>query len=559
VRQVIKALKRFLVSAAIFTACINILALSGSLFMLQVYDRVLPSHSIETLVALTALVVLLYVLSGLLDLVRTRLFARIGRYADLSLQGAVFDLNLKAATPANNVALSGSVFKDLEQIRNFLAGGGPSALFDLPWMPLYVVMLFLLHPYIGFLGLIGILSLVTVTWLADRAMSPYQKKVYALTGEANGLAQSVTFAAETVKSLGMAPRLRSLWSDRSLKAGESVIDAADTSAIYSGLSRFFRTSLQSLVLAIGAYLVITGKATGGVMIASSILLGKALSPVELAISHWRGFIAARDGYDRLERGLEAPPENPNVALPHPTEGMIVEGLTIGVGGQPPVLNNLNFTLQAGDALGVMGASGSGKSTLARALIGLWPLLRGTVRFDGATLDQWSESERARFIGYMPQEISLFAGTVANNISRFEVQVSSNEILAATRLAGAEQFVLGLPDGFDTSVGDRGTHLSVGQRQRIALARTFYGAPFVVILDEPNSALDAEGEQALIAAITAVRERRGIAIVIAHRPQILQAVSKLLIVGDGQQKAFGPRDEVLRAIIAPSMKKSGSAG
>jgi len=552
VSRALASVRRYFVVAAVLSGCINILMLSGSLFMLQVYDRVLPSHSIPTLQALVVLVIILYGFTALLDQTRSRLFGRIGRHVDRALCHAVFDLNVDAALPGRRTPDNTAPFKDVEQIRTFLASGGPSALFDLPWMPLYAILLFLLHPWLGALGLFGIVALAGVTWLADRATSPYQKAASALTAEAAAMADAARLSAETARPLGMTAALRDLWAERHLAAGAGVLDAADRAGRYSGLSRFLRMALQSLTLATGAWLVVTAKATGGVMIASSILSGKALAPVELAISHWRGFVSARLAFKRLEATLATPPVRPSVRLPAPHEQLAVEGLYLNVpGAAQPILADLNFTLEAGDAVGIIGPSGAGKSTLARALAGVWPLTRGTIRLDGSTLDQWSEDDAGAFLGYMPQSVDLFAGTVGQNIARFLPGAPSEKILAAAREAGVDVLVRGFGDGFDSDVGFRGAKLSAGQRQRIALARALYGEPFLVILDEPNSALDADGEAALIAAIAGIRARGGIAVVVAHRPNVLQGVNKVLVVGDGRQQAFGPREEVLRRVLNPA--------
>lgn len=552
VAAVLRAVRRYFVIAAVLSGCINLLMLSGSLFMLQVYDRVIPSHSIPTLQALCGLVVVLYGFQTLLDRTRSRLFGRIGRHVDLTLRDAIFDLNVESALPGRRTPDNAAPFRDVEQLRTFLASGGPSAIFDLPWMPLYAVLLFMLHPYLGCLGLAGIVALAGLTWLADRMTSPYTKAAGALNAEANALADAARLSAETVRPLGMTAALRINWAEKHLAAGAAVLDASDRSGNFSGLSKFVRMALQSLTLATGAFLVVTGKATGGVMIASSILSGKALAPVELAISHWRGFVSARLAFRRLEAALTAPKSAPDIRLPRPKGSLAVSGLYLNVPGESqPILANLAFTLEAGDAVGIIGPSGAGKSTLARALAGVWPLTRGTIRLDGSTLDQWSEADAGAFLGYLPQSVDLFAGTIGQNIARFQRDASSEAVLSAAEEAGVDALIRGFAQGFETEVGVRGAKLSAGQRQRVALARALYGEPFLVILDEPNSALDADGEAALVAAITGVRQRGGIVVVVAHRPNVLQCVNKVLVVGDGQQQAFGPREEVLRRVLNPA--------
>jgi len=546
---VLRSTKDVLIAAAIFSGVINVLALSGSLFMLQVYDRVLPSRSLPTLAALVVLIVVVYAFTAALELVRTRLFARLGRHVDAALGPSIFELSVRRAFGGTQ-APSAAPFRDLEQLRSFFSGGGPAAIFDLPWTPLYVVLLFMLHPLIGVMGVAGIISLSFLTWRTDRATGPTQREGAQATAEANALAETTRRAAETITPMGMTAAFKREWTAKNQEAGRAVLSSGDATSLYGGVSRFIRMALQSLVLALGAALVISGEASGGVMIASSILLGRALAPVELAIAHWKGFVGARQAYGRLQQSLEAPATAPETELPAPFSRLVVEGLFVAAGGGQPFLRDISFDLQAGDALGVIGPSGAGKSTLGRALVGALPAAKGAVRLDGSTLDQWSEDARGRFVGYLPQEVELFSGTVSRNIGRFRQDATSEAVVRAAEVAGVAGFVRGLQGGFDAEVGDRGGRLSAGQKQRIALARALYEEPFLVVLDEPNSALDAEGEAGLTNAISAVRARGGIAIVIAHRSAALQATNKVLMLQGGQQKAFGPRDEVLKRVLAP---------
>jgi PrtD family type I secretion system ABC transporter len=558
VATALKSAKPSFVAAAVFSGFINILTLSGSIFMLQVYDRVLPSQSLPTLLALVALVISLYVFQSLLGMVRTMLFARIGRFFDLSLRNAVFHLNIEIGLPGRAIAGT-APFRDLEQIRTFLATGGPAAIFDLPWMPLYLLALFLIHPLLGCLGLAGIIGLSAIAWRADKKVTPLQKASISESYEANALAESARMASETLKPLGMTASVGARWAATNARAGDAVIYASDMTNSFGAVSQFVRTALQSLALALGAYLVITGKATGGVMIASSILLGRALSPVELTISHWRSFIGAREAYMRLDKSLKSRAPAPATRLPAPTRGIAVETLMLASpAGSKPLLQNINFELFAGDALGIIGPSGAGKSSLVRSLVGVWPVARGSIRLDGAMLDQWTEADSGTFIGYLPQAVELFSGTIAENIARFDPEATSEDVLKAADISGVGELVRGMEKGFETEVGFRGANLSAGQRQRIALARALYKDPFLVVLDEPNSALDTEGEQALIHAISRVRERGGIVIMVAHRPNILQPINKVLMLGLGTQRAFGPRDEILKRVLSPVPVAAGGA-
>ena len=539
----------FLATAG-FSGAINILMLSGSLFMLQVYDRVLASRSVPTLMALVILIVILYTFQGALEMLRSRIFARIGRSIDSRLSDCAFDAYLERGMPGGGKAQAHSPFRDIEQLRSFLSSGGPSALFDLPWMPLYAALLFGLHAWLGYIGLAGIVTLSILTVLTDRFSSEHQRQATLKSNEAAQLAEASRRNAEAVLPLGMAAHLLQRWRGVAQEAAVAQLSGSDVTSLFAALSRFARMSLQSLVLALGAYLVIAGEVTGGVMIASSILLGRALAPVELAIANWKGFIGARQSYRRLQNDLKAPLPAALVALPAPSQRMEVDKLTVTAEGvAEPILRDIGFSLAAGDGLGIIGPSGSGKSTLARALIGVWAPARGTIRLDGATLDQWTRLQAGRFLGYLPQQIELLAGTVAQNIARFDPGATSEEVLRAAQLAGVDDLVRRLPQGFDTQVGEGGQRLSAGQRQRIALARALFRDPFLVIMDEPNSNLDSAGDEALSRAVASVRARGGIVIVIAHRPSALAEVSVILTLGDGRAQAFSPKEEVLRQVLA----------
>jgi ATP-binding cassette subfamily C protein len=538
------------VAIAGFSGAINLLTLSGSLFMMQVYDRVLPSQSLATLQALVLLILVLYGFQTVLESVRSRLFARVGQQIDGDLAPLVFATNIRRGMHGQ-ASQQSAPFRDLEQIRNFLSGGGPSAIFDLPWLPIYLVLLFLLHPYLGLFGVAGAATLSVLAYVTDKATRPLQSRSSGLAAEAGQAAESARRSAETVGPLGMTRTLSSRWQGRHSDAGAAVLDASDVAGRFGGMTRMVRLSLQSLVLAMGAWLVIQGEASGGVMFASSILLGRALAPVELAIAHWRGFVGARQALGRLNDslGATAAASEPGVALPPPSSTVIGEALSVAApGARTPYVRGVRFELQAGDAMGVIGPSGSGKSTLARALVGAWPIIGGALRLDGSTLDQWSEEAAGRLIGYLPQQVDLFAGTIGENIARFDPDARSEDILKAAEHGGVDALIRSMPDGFDTQVGEGGGLLSAGQRQRIALARALYGDPFFVVLDEPNSALDSDGEMALIRAIQSVRARGGVAVIIAHRQSAIQSANKVLVLADGVQRAFGARDEVLKRVL-----------
>ena len=546
---VLHGLKRPLLTAAVFSGFINVLTLGSPLFMLQVYDRVLPSHNLDTLVAFILLFVVVFAFNAALENTRSRLFARMGAFVDRSLSDAVYTLNIGMGLPGRPAPVS-SPFRDLEQLRSFLTSGGPGALFDLVWTPLYVAFMFLLHPWMGVFTLCCIALLAGVTLMTHRLASPLQVRALQNAQEANTLAESIRQSAETLVPTGMSGRFRALWQQKNETAGADLIAAADRSTGFNSLSRFLRITMQSLILALGAFLLLRNEASGGIIIAGSILLGRALAPVESTIGQWRGFVAARLAFGRLKESLRKLPDEPALRLPPPQRQLSVQQLSVGLPGKPqPLLHNVNFELLAGDGMAVLGPSGAGKSTLARALVGLLPAARGRIAFDGSLLAQWREEDAGRFLGCMSQTVELFAGTVAQNIARFDLQASDADILKAAEVAGVDRLVRGFDKGFETEVGPRGSYLSAGQRQRVALARALYGDPFVLVLDEPNAALDHEGEAALLRAIEAVRRRQGIVIVIAHRLSTLKGINKVLVLEKGQQAAFGPRDDVLKEAAA----------
>lgn len=537
-----------LLAVGVFSAALNILALSGTIYMLQLYDRVLPSHSLPTLVALTVLMAILYLAYAVLDLIRTKMMARIGvrierRLRERVLRGVML---LPLRRPSNGDGLQ--PVRDLDQIRGFLSSLGPTALFDLPWIPFYLIIVYLLHPWLGLLGLAGALVLAVLALLTElRSRAP--SRDVSLTGtDRQALGEAVFRNAEAVRALGMTQRMSDRWWHVSESHLAQNVRMADVVGTYGSLTKVFRMALQSAVLGLGAYLTIKGQTTGGVMIAASILVARAVAPVEVAVAHWRGFVAARQSWSRLSRLLAATEQPVTVLdLEAPSKTLEVEGIWAAPPGhQRAVVHNVSFRLEAGEGLGIIGPSASGKSTLVRMIAGVWLPMRGHVRLDGATLDQWSPDALGRHIGYLPQSIELFAGTVAENVARFDPAASSETVMAAARAAGVHDMILRLPDGYQTQIGPDGVNLSAGQRQRIALARALYGNPFLVILDEPNSNLDAAGDAALSQAIQSVRSRGGIALVVAHRPSALAGLDHVLILNEGRVQAFGAKDEVLRA-------------
>jgi ATP-binding cassette, subfamily C, type I secretion system permease/ATPase len=536
----------------LFSCLINLLMLTGPLFMLQVYDRVLSSRSVPTLVVLAVLVAALYLFQGLLIAIRGRVLLRIGASLDATLSGRVYDAVIRM--PLSLGKSEGlQPIRDLDQLRTFVSSPGPAALFDLPWVPFYVAVCYLFHPWIGIAAATGAAILFVLTLITEAVTREPARKSASLASSRLALAEASRRNAEVLRALGMGHRLARRWNDTNRDYRRSQGRAADIAGALSSASRAFRMLLQSFALGLGAYLVIEGQLTAGVIIASSILISRAVAPIELAIANWRGFVAARQSWYRLGELLARLPaaEEP-LALPAPQASLAVENVSAAPPGERRVvLQDVGFTLEAGAGLGVIGPSAAGKSSLARLLVDVWPPARGKVRLDGAALEQWSPERLGAHIGYLPQDVELFDGTIAENIARFEPEAAADDIIDAAQTAGVHELILNLPNGYETRVGEGGASLSAGQRQRIALARALYGDPFLVVLDEPNSNLDADGEQALTRAILNVRERGGIVVVIAHRPSALAAVDQVLVLAQGRQQALGPKEEVLRSVLRPT--------
>jgi len=540
------------VGAGIMSCIINLLYLTGSMFMLEVYDRVLPSGSVPTLIALMVLAGGLYIAQGILDLIRGRLLGRIGTALDEALNARVFEtvVKLPLLIGARNEGLQ--PLRDLDNVRSFLSGMGPGALFDLPWLPLYLGICFAFHVLIGITALIGAIILVTLTLITEYLSRRPAREAMGLASRRNDLAASSRRNVEVLVAMGMVGRVSKAWHEANAKYLAGNQRASDVIGGLSAAAKVLRMMLQSAVLAVGAYLVIHQKATAGIIIAGSILSARALAPVDLAIAHWRSFVAARQSWQRLNKLLwQLPATAPPTLLQNPAARLSVEGLSVvAPGDQKVIVHEVTFALRAGNGLGIIGPSGSGKSSLVRALVGVWPPLRGKVRLDGAALDQWSSDVLGRHVGYLPQDVELFGGTVAQNICRFDPEATSDGIIAAAKQAGVHDVVVKMREGYNTQVGEQGTALSAGQAQRVALARALYGDPFLIVLDEPNSNLDAEGDEALTRAIRAARERGAIVVVVAHRPVGIEGVDQILVLKDGRMQAFGPKETVLAQVLQP---------
>lgn len=550
-RHELKAARRessdLVLATVIFSIVVNLLMLTGPLYMLQVYDRVLGSRSEATLVALSALVVFLFLVMGILDHVRGRVMAIVGaRFQDL-LDRRVFAAAMQRSVVAPNDPQAISAQRDLEAIRTFLASPVLLALMDLPWTPFFLAVIFVFHPMMGWLSVAGGLVLVGVTILNQVLSRQPQKEAGTASILSERMADQLKVEAETLQALGMTESGFDRWQKARQQSLAKGIAAAGVAGGFGSLTKTFRLFLQSAMLGLGAWLVLQGELSSGAMIAGSILMGRALSPIEMIVGQWAVPHRASEAWRRLSDLLSRVPEKQaRTELPRPKALLDVDSLSVG----PPsekvaLLKGVSFRLEPGQALGVIGVSGAGKSTLAKALTGVWRPIAGKIRLDGASLDQYDADRLGRLIGYLPQRISLFDGTIADNIARLDRQPESARIVEAARKADAHEMIVRLPQGYDTRVSAAGGRLSGGQMQRIGLARALYGDPVLLILDEPNSNLDSSGSMALNMAIRTMKAEGKSVLIMAHRPAAIQECDLLLVLEDGLRKAFGPRDRVLR--------------
>ena len=537
----------------ITSGVINILALTGSFYMLQIYDRALTSGSIPTLLGLSLLAVGLYLFQGLFDIIRSQVLVRVGARLDRKIAPMAHQVAIDMPRFGFSTAESLERGRDVDTVRAFLGSQGPVALFDLPWVPLYLIFVYMLHPYLGALTFAGAFILSILTIVAELMTRRLASATHKSGIERNAIADSNARNADILKAMGFAGRA----VDRFNRANQDHLELQtrtnDISGTFGAISRVLRMILQSAVLGLGAWLTIKGELSAGAIIAASVASARALAPVDLAIGNWKGFVAARTAFNRLKEtvialsGTVAP-----MALPAPAHSLKVEKITVAAPGSGRVLlSEVSFEIAAGQALGIIGPSGGGKTTLARALTGVWPTLRGSVRLDDAELTQWSDADLGQHVGYLPQDVALLDATIEENISRLEPQVDPRAIVEAAQTTGIHEMVVRMPDGYRTALGPQGISLSAGQRQRIGLARALYRNPFIVIMDEPNSNLDETGELALIAAINDLRNRGKTIVMITHRESTLGTTTRLLVLRDGVAQLFGPSDQVKRELMRMS--------
>jgi ATP-binding cassette, subfamily C, bacterial PrsD len=555
-----KGLTVALAGAVVFSGAINILGLAGPLFMVEIYDRVIPTKSAQTLVALLVLIVGIYLFSGFLDVVRGRIMARMAGIFDARISARVLAV---IAGSSLRVKMAGDILRpaqEADMIRSFIAGPGPSALFDLPWMPVYLAICFFLHPLLGWLAAASMVLLVASTVVADVLTRQGTKQVAEVLSQRNRFGEAVHRNAEAIASMGLLPQATQRWNATHDQAADLQRKTGDIAALFYSLSKTIRQMVQSGALALGAWLVMSGDLSGGSIIAASTIIARALQPVEVTISNWRNMVGAYQAWKKLQTLFKLfPEEKETILLPAPSKFLQVDGAFVAPPGerQRLTVQNVSFRVAAGYVVGVIGPSASGKSSLVRAITGVWSLARGRINLDGAGLEQWSVAGRGRHIGYMPQSSDLFPGTIAENIARLDSSAFHADVIAAAQSAGAHEMIVALPDGYETQVGDGGTNLSAGQRQRVALARALYGNPFLVVLDEPNSNLDIDGDRALAGAIAGVKARGGIVIVVAHRNNIVSQLDFLLVMENGAAKAFGPRDVILKSLQQQALRPQRS--
>jgi PrtD family type I secretion system ABC transporter len=549
-RDALGACRGAFVAMFVFSVAINLLVLASPLYMMQLYDRVLNSRSMDTLLLLTIITIGAMIVMAALELVRGRLMVRVSGWLDARLSGEALIADI-VATLNRSASPSAQGLRDLAGFRAFLTGPGMFPILDAPWVPLFLLVIFMLHPLLGFLALAGALLLFSLALLNERLSSGPLNAAGKAAREVQDIADMNVRNADVIEAMGMMPNLVERWRAANAESFAFQAKASDRAVAITAVSKFVRLALQSLMLGAGAYLVIEREATGGVMIGASIILGRALAPVEQAIGSWRNIVSARQSYRRLRELLAAtPPRGLRTSLPPPKGRLRVENVIFAPPGvREPVIKNVSFELNAGEMLALIGPSASGKTTLARLMVGTWRPQRGQVRLDGASLAAWEPDERGQHVGYLPQDIELFAGTVRDNIARMG-KGDDAAVIEAARSAAVHEMILGLLDGYDTEIGSGGMWLSGGQRQRIGLARALYGAPPLIVLDEPNANLDNSAEERLVQTLAELKGQATV-VLITHRLNLLNLADKVLLLRDGTVEAFGPRAEVMSKLTRPA--------
>jgi ATP-binding cassette subfamily C protein EexD len=544
-QEALKVCRGAFISAAGFSMVINFLMITPSIYMMQLYDRVVPTNSLATLWMLSLIMIGAFATLGALEWVRSQILVRVSVRLETLLNKRLFQVAFKYSLYSGGQRASSQPLDDLTGLRQFLTGNGLFAFFDTPWMSIYIILLFLFHPWYGWFALIvgGILTVIAI--ITEKATSKILSEANGIAITNRSLVNKNLRNAEVIESMGMLDNIRQRWLKEAVKVLDLQALASSRAGLLSGLSKLIRLSSQSLILALGAYLVMEHEISPGIMMAGSILLGRALAPIDLMIGSWRGFITAREQYNRLNESLlQIPADQERMLLPNPEGKLQLEAITvIPPGAKVAVLKDISLAIEKGDIVGVVGPSGSGKSTLVRAILGIWSCTNGNVRLDGADISNWDRARLGQFIGYLPQDIELFDGTISENISRFG-EVDPVKVVEAAKMADVHELILRLPDGYDTFIGGNAGFLSGGQRQRVGLARALYGNPILVVLDEPNSNLDEQGERALESALQKLRQQKSTVIIVTHRNNVLAKVNKLLMLQEGQLALYGPREKVI---------------
>ncbi|RAK57873.1 type I secretion system permease/ATPase [Phenylobacterium deserti] len=552
--------KRPFAVAALFSFFSNMLYLAMPLYTFQVYGRVMVSQSVATLLWLTIVTIFVFVVSAAIDDFRARILINYGVVLDQKVSGRLFSGLFDAAVRGDPNARS-QALRDLDTFRTTLTGVGAAAFFDLPWIPVFLLVLFVIDPWVGVVTTAGALLLLALALLQERSVRPPMKDANDASLRSYAFTEAALRNAEVVRAMGMLPTLGGAWARHRKVTIERGAEASEMSNVYTDTIKTVRMAIQILIIAVGAYLILKGKIHSGLLFANMILASKALQPIEKIVAAWEPLNNMARAHSRLMTVLQrAEPAPPATALPRPTGHLSVEGVNFAPqGASKLVLANLKFKVQPGEVVGVIGPSGAGKSTLARLLVGIWRPINGVVRLDGADVFTWDRADFGRHVGYLPQDTELFAGTIRNNIARFRADVSDEEVVRAAQMAGVHDLILRMPKGYDTEVGEGGVILSAGQRQRVGLARAMLGDPAFIVLDEPNASLDAEGEEALLKAVEAMKANGSTVVIISHKAGIFRAADKMLVLRDGRVELFGPRDEVMSRLLKPAEVRAVEGG
>lgn len=554
-QQALNLCKGAFLSAAGFSLLINFLMIAPSIYMLQVYDRVVSTGNLTTLLVLTLIVIGLFITMASLEWVRSQILVRVSTRLETLLNVRLFRVAFKQALMTGGRQATTQALDDLTGLRQFLTGNGLFAFFDAPWMPVYLALLFIFHPWFGWFSIITAILVFLVAIANEKATTKTLSEANTVAIATRGLLGKNLRNAEVIESMGMLGNVRRRWMEGSVKVLNLQAVASSRAGLLSALSKIIRMSSQSLILGLGAYLTIEREISPGLMIAGSILMGRALAPIDMIIGSWKGVISARDQYRRLNEILQQiPDDKERMQLPDPEGRLQLENaVVVPPGSRVPVIKGINLAIEKGDIVGMLGPSGAGKSTLVRAMLGIWPAASGAIRLDGAEISQWDREHVGGFIGYLPQDIELFDGTISENIARFG-DIDADKVVEAAKMADMHELILRFPEGYDTVIGATGGNLSAGQRQRLALARALYGNPVLVLLDEPNSNLDEQGESALEKALLNLKQKQTTVIIVTHRGNVLSRVDKLLILNEGAVVAYGPRSQVLEYLQQQQQQK-----